>query len=112
MKLVLNGYEGRTIFGKKGADIVMKGKLLDDDGQLFELSTGTVTLEIYTRLGRTVTASLSAAVVVTTAVNGTFVCTIANTVTALIAGRYYAFAKHALAGVNTWSDKPTLIQIG
>ncbi len=111
MRAFINGVEGGALRIPKDSNVVLIGRLMNDDGSLHDLSTATVDLLLYTRPNRNVTVSLTAAGVVGTAAQGTFGVTIDDSALNFGPGRYYAFVRRTLAGVITWGDKPTLVDI-
>lgn len=105
----LNGQEGGTIQAPALAPISINGKLLNNDGTLFPLSTGTTTLEIYDRQDRSDVASLSMAAAATVAADGSFVASATGLQFNLKPGQYYGYVKYAIAGVISFGGKPVTI---
>ena len=111
MRAFINGKEGASLRIPKDSDVVLNGRMINDDGGQHDLSTATVDLLLYSRPNRNVTVSLTAAAAVVTAADGTFTVTIADTALTFGPGRYYAFARRTLSGVITWAEKYTIIDI-
>lgn len=109
LRAFLNGEEGGTIQAPALAPISIHGKLLNVDGSLFPLSTGTTTLEIYDRQDRSDAASLSMATTQVVAADGSFTAAATGLQFALKPGQYYGYVKYAIAGVISFGVKPVTI---
>lgn len=111
MRAFFRGSEGGVVAAPANAPLSIVGKLLNNDGSLFPISTGTVTLEIYDRQDRADAASLSMACTPTVAADGSFVAGASAAQFILKPGQYYGYAKHAISGVNSFGAKPVTIQV-
>lgn len=111
MRAILNGKEGDVISFAKDSDVLINGRIIADDGSQHALSTATLDLVVYSRPDRNVTATATHAAAVTTAADGTFTVTIADTAATYGPGRYYGFIRRTLSADITWGNKPTIIDV-
>lgn len=109
IRAFINGQEGGTVQAPANAPLSLNGKLLNDDGSLFAIGAGTVTLNIYDRQDRSDAASLVMACTPTVAADGSFVAAATAAQFNLKPGQYYGYVNHLLSSVNSWGRKPVTV---